>query len=61
MGGDPDPVGRRRRASLFAEALGGGGLVSFNLYTTAAGPQLKPCEMPAQTVIDFVLGYRPDH
>ena len=50
-----------RRVWLLAEALGGPGLVGFNLYTTATGPQLKPCEMPAQTVIDFVLGYLPDH
>ncbi len=47
-----------RRYKLFAEALGGNDHVSFNLYVTSDGqPQLKPCEMPASRVIEFVLGY----
>jgi hypothetical protein len=50
-----------RRIKLFAEQLGGRDFVSFNLYLTGGGtPQLKPCEMPAAVVIDFVLGYEPD-
>lgn len=49
-----------RRLKLFAEELGGTEFVSFNLYVTGDGtPQLKPCEMPAARVIDFVLGYEP--
>ena len=52
------PDGRRRW--LFGEERGGGGRVSFNLYRLAAGPVLKPCEMPAAEVIAFVLGYVPD-
>mgnify|MGYP000335318630 CR=1 FL=1 len=45
---------------LYAERLAGGDHVSFNLYTTASGPQLKPCEMPEAKVVAFVLGYDPD-
>ena len=49
-----------RRYKLFAERLGGNEHVSFNLYMTGDGePRLKPCEMPAARVIDFVLGYAP--
>ncbi len=44
---------------LYAEHLAGRNHVSFNLYTTASGPQLKPCEMPAETVIAFLLGFSP--
>lgn len=50
-----------RRVSLLARELGGQGLVSFNLYATSAGAQLKPCEMPEATVVEFVLGFRADH
>jgi len=51
----------RRRWKLFAEELGGPDRVSFNLYVLSVGaPVLKPCEMPARSVIDFVAGYAPD-
>ena len=50
-----------KRFKLFAEELGGREFVSFNLYLTGDNkPLLKPCEMPATKVIDFVLGYRHD-
>ena len=50
-----------RRFKLFAEELGGTDFVRCNLYLTGDGtPQLKPCEMPAAKVVDFVLGYEPD-
>jgi hypothetical protein len=42
---------------LYAERLAGGDHVSFNLYTTASGPRLKPCEMPEAKVAAFVLGF----
>ncbi|WBQ11185.1 hypothetical protein L2D01_05230 [Hyphomonadaceae bacterium ML37] len=54
-GGLGEPVRK-----LYAERLAGGDHVSFNLYTTARGAQLKPCEMPEAKVIDFVLGFAPD-
>jgi hypothetical protein len=45
---------------LYAEELGGKDHVSFNLYTLSDGTRtLKPCEMPAEKVVDFVLGYQP--
>ena len=45
---------------LYAERLAGGDHVSFNLYTTAAGTRLKPCEISEATVKTFVSGFRPD-
>lgn len=50
-----------RRRWLFAEELGGSDRISGNLYRLANGRALlKPCEMPAGKVVDFVLGFRPD-
>lgn len=48
-----------RRMTLFAEQLGGTDRISFNGYGLNAGFVLKPCEMPAEKVIAFVLGYLP--
>jgi len=48
-----------RQVKLYGEALGGSDHVSFNLYLPRSGKVLlKPCEMPAQKVIDFVLGVK---
>lgn len=44
---------------LYGARLAGGDHVSFNLYTTASGERLKPCEMPEAKVIAFVLGFEP--
>jgi hypothetical protein len=50
-----------KRTSLFAQALAGGDLVSFNLYRLRSGEgALRPCEMPVDKVVAFVLGYVPD-
>lgn len=42
---------------LYARELGGVHFISFNLYF-ADSPKalLRPCEMPAQEVIEFLLG-----
>lgn len=49
-----------RRSSLFARELAGKDVVSFNLYRLSNGDvSLKPCEMPAEKVRAFVLGFRP--
>lgn len=40
---------------LVAEELGGTDYISLNLYRLASGARLKPCEMPARKVVDFVL------
>lgn len=49
------------RVKLYGEQLGGSDHVSFNLYRLGDGEaRLKPCEMPAEKVIAFVLGFVPD-
>jgi hypothetical protein len=47
-----------RVQDLYAEELGGPDVVSANLYATAAGDQLKPCEMPAEKVLGFLAALR---
>lgn len=54
-----DRSGDGKRIKLYGEALGASDHVSFNLYVAGGTPRLKPCEMPAQKVIDFVLNYEP--
>lgn len=45
---------------LVAEQRGGPDYISLNLYHLAAGPQLFPCEMPAEKVIAFLRAFLPD-
>lgn len=45
---------------LVAEELGGSDYISLNLYRLASGARLKPCEMPKQKVVDFVLNLEVD-
>lgn len=45
---------------LVAEELGGKDYISLNWYDLASGAQLKPCEMSAAKVTDFVLALQPD-
>ena len=46
-----------RQVKLYGEALGGADHVSFNLYLPRSGKVLlKPCEMPEEKVMAFVLG-----
>ncbi|KIC31717.1 hypothetical protein [Leisingera sp. ANG-S5] len=40
---------------LVARELGGTDYISLNLYRLRSGARLKPCEMPAEKVIRFVL------
>ena len=40
---------------LYAEELGGTDFISANYYVSLSGGTLKPCEMPHQKVIDFIL------
>ena len=48
-----------RQIKLFGKERGGSDHVSFNLYLPTSGKVLlKPCEMPKEKVIDFVLGAR---
>jgi peptide-methionine (S)-S-oxide reductase len=43
--------------SLYAEELGGPDVVSTNVFRTASGPLLRPCEMPAEKVLAFLRGW----
>ena len=46
-----------RSQKLEAEELGGPDYISFNLYRLASGQALlKPCEMPEDKVVRFVMG-----
>ena len=45
-----------RAEKLVAEAPGGTGRVSMNLYRLASGARVAPCEMPLEDVRAFVLG-----
>lgn len=50
-----------RSQKLEAEELGGTDYISFNLYRLAGGETLlKPCEMPAEKVISFVMNVEAD-
>lgn len=48
-----------RSVSLYAEELGGTDVVSTNVYRTGAGVLLRPCEMPAAKVLDFLRDWTP--
>jgi hypothetical protein len=43
--------------TLYAEELGGTSAVSANVWHTTGGDVLRPCEMPAQVVLDFLRGW----
>lgn len=45
-----------RAEKLVAEAAGGGGHVSMNLYRLASGARLSPCEVAEEEARAFVLG-----
>lgn len=45
-----------RAVSVYAEELGGTDVVSTNVYLPDAGPELRPCEMPAAKVEAFLAG-----
>ena len=49
-----------RSQKVLAEALDGSDLVSANLYRTSDEDVLKPCEMPAEKVLDFLRRQRPE-
>lgn len=44
---------------LVARELGGTDYISLNLYRLEGGAALRPCEMPAAKVVDFVLELKP--
>lgn len=48
-----------RSYKIYAEALGDTDFISLNFYLTGSGEQLRPCEMPAAKVIDFLRNLQP--
>ncbi|PIB23003.1 peptide methionine sulfoxide reductase [Maribacter sp. 4G9] len=44
---------------LFAEELGGSDYISLNYYMTKEKELLKPCEMSAAKVVDFINMVKP--
>jgi len=40
---------------LYAKELGNNDFISLNYYTNIGNGLLKPCEMPEEKVMDFVL------
>lgn len=47
-----------RSQKVYAEELGGEGRVSANLYLVGDRAELRPCEMPAEVVLDFLRDLR---
>ena len=43
-----------RLIKLYSEELGGRDFVSLNCYIVKGKTLLKPCEMPAEKVMDFI-------
>ncbi len=48
-----------RSIKLYAEELGGTNFISLNYYITTASEILKPCEMPEQKVVGFIMNAVP--
>lgn len=48
-----------RSVSVYAEELGGSGVISANVWLLSGGAELRPCEMPAADVLDFLTRWGP--
>ena len=46
---------RGKLIKLYAEELGGNDFISLNYYPRIKNGLLKPCEMPEEKVIQFIL------
>ena len=46
-----------RAIAVQAEATDGSDWISFNAYALDDGIELRPCEMPLETVLEFLAGY----
>ena len=44
--------------NLYAKELGDNNFISLNYYTNIGDGLLKPCEMPEEKVMDFVLNLK---
>ena len=50
-----------RLIKLYAKELGGNDFISLNYYPSIKDGLLKPCEMPKEKVMDFILGLELMH
>jgi peptide-methionine (S)-S-oxide reductase len=48
------PRGDGRTVTLEAEQLGGADAFGANVWLTSSGPVLRPCEVPAEKVLDLL-------
>ena len=48
-----------RSVSVYAEELGGPDVVSANVFRLSGRAELRPCEMPAAKVLEFLQGWQP--
>ncbi len=46
-----------KSTKVYAKELGGNDFISMNYYITSTSESLKPCEMPSEKVIDFLLNF----
>ena len=53
------PTGRAGQAGQAGQE--GPGIVSANLYRVGRRTELRPCEMPAKVVLDFLARAVPEH
>ncbi len=47
-----------KSVKLYARALNGTDFISLNYYRTATQDYLKPCEMPEEKVVHFLLNHK---
>ncbi|MEP3891677.1 MAG: hypothetical protein ABJN69_14560 [Hellea sp.] len=53
--------GDGKRGNLVANELGSNDYISLNFYRLKGGKtSLKPCEMPEEKVIEFVIEFAPE-
>jgi hypothetical protein len=50
-----------RTTTLTATQLGGPGYLSANIWHTAAGPLMRPCEVPVAEVLGFLRSLPEQH
>ena len=48
-----------KSVKIYAEAFKGTDFISLNFYTSSSQDHLKPCEMPQEKVINFLLNQKP--
>jgi len=49
----------RKSVKIYAKELKGTDFISLNYYTSSSQDHLKPCEMPQEKVVHFLLNQKP--